>query len=511
MLDEGQDVNGASFGIGAAVNCLFPLNNAEDTFTQFDSAGLHRSRDAGAGAFTPYHNRKSVAKRRIQAGQEIFVSYGENYFTSRKSVFGHIPLKYDHRYADDLLYEFQHQIRLKLLENLPDRAVFERDFLTLLGQISDAWSSRILAAVPTSESDLDYVLKFGTGNLLHNRSFVPVEKLKRDGFCMDNLKPGNSTIAQAGRGAFAARRLEAGDVVAPVPLIHLKDRDVLNMYAESYDASGWLVRNTSSVAHQQLLLNYCFGSPDSSLLLCPYGVATSLINHGPTGDREVSGTANVRLAWSKQLSRHIEWLNQTIETWASTGYAGLSFEIVALRGIEEGEEILMDYGLDWEAAWRHHVDTWHPSPASSTYLTAAQANEDVSLTLRTERETRYPYQRFMDLFCRQEYRTMSGRPAVLSEGSEIADSYRCRVVDRFVDSSGEVKYTAEIIETQDNDKSCVVKVLEVLFAVPRDAFLFRDVHYSRDHQQNWSFRHHIGIPTDLMPDLWKNRRRYSNI
>ena len=52
MDQEGYHVSAASFGIGAAPNCWLPLVNVADTSTDFDSAGLHRRRDPGAGAIT---------------------------------------------------------------------------------------------------------------------------------------------------------------------------------------------------------------------------------------------------------------------------------------------------------------------------------------------------------------------------------------------------------------------------------------------------------------------------
>jgi hypothetical protein len=74
MEREGQDVSGASFGIGAVPNCLYGLINVEvgTTSSSLDYAGLHRSRDVGAGAFTPYVNRSSFAKSDIPAGY-VFV------------------------------------------------------------------------------------------------------------------------------------------------------------------------------------------------------------------------------------------------------------------------------------------------------------------------------------------------------------------------------------------------------------------------------------------------------
>jgi hypothetical protein len=68
MEDEGRSVSASSFGIGALPNCFFPLINVEDTKTLIDTAGLHRSRDVGSGAFTPYHNRQGHALVDIPAG-----------------------------------------------------------------------------------------------------------------------------------------------------------------------------------------------------------------------------------------------------------------------------------------------------------------------------------------------------------------------------------------------------------------------------------------------------------
>jgi hypothetical protein len=68
MDREGESVSGASFGIGALPNCFAPFINLEETFTQVDWGDLHRSRDPGAGASTPYHARTAYAYDTIAAG-----------------------------------------------------------------------------------------------------------------------------------------------------------------------------------------------------------------------------------------------------------------------------------------------------------------------------------------------------------------------------------------------------------------------------------------------------------
>lgn len=64
-------------GIGAMPNCHFRLSNVRESFTHYDTAGLHRSKHPGAGAFSGFHGREAIALKDISAGSEIFVDYGE--------------------------------------------------------------------------------------------------------------------------------------------------------------------------------------------------------------------------------------------------------------------------------------------------------------------------------------------------------------------------------------------------------------------------------------------------
>jgi hypothetical protein len=68
-----SEVSFASPGFGAAANSFLDLHNVEELKVDHSLVGMHRSKDPGAGAFTPYHNRRSMAKEPILAGQELFV------------------------------------------------------------------------------------------------------------------------------------------------------------------------------------------------------------------------------------------------------------------------------------------------------------------------------------------------------------------------------------------------------------------------------------------------------
>jgi hypothetical protein len=71
---EGYDgCDFASPGFGSAANSFLPLQNVEEEYPVWDNAGLHRSRDPGAGAVSQYRNRVSYATRDIEAGEEVRV------------------------------------------------------------------------------------------------------------------------------------------------------------------------------------------------------------------------------------------------------------------------------------------------------------------------------------------------------------------------------------------------------------------------------------------------------
>jgi hypothetical protein len=65
--------------------------------------------------------------------------------------------------------------------------------------------------------------------------YIAADWLEENGQCMDNIKVGQSKNPNAGRGAFANRFIPKGGLVAPAPLIHIPDSEVLKMYREVTD------------------------------------------------------------------------------------------------------------------------------------------------------------------------------------------------------------------------------------------------------------------------------------
>jgi hypothetical protein len=93
--------------------------------------------------------------------------------------------------------------------------------------------------------------------------------IRQNGMCLENLLPFQSTLPHAGQGAFAQYHIQSGDIVIPAPLLQIMDKGVLDIYDHG-DLIG-----------TQLLINYCFSHPESTLLLCP-DTQAELINHCST-------------------------------------------------------------------------------------------------------------------------------------------------------------------------------------------------------------------------------------
>jgi hypothetical protein len=155
-----------------------------------------------------------------------------------------------------------------------------------------------------------------------------------------------------GLGVFAKRDVTQGTIITSTPLvpIHRHEMDI------AYEG----------VNDKQLMLNYVYGHPDSDLLLLPIGPVVNYLNH----NQELS---NAKIQWHtvrqehqkdptgggssldrRQEYHHPELLSIPAEQVALTHGKGLLMDFVATRHIREGEEILLDYGKEWQQAWENH-------------------------------------------------------------------------------------------------------------------------------------------------------------
>jgi hypothetical protein len=442
MHEESKNPQAWAPGTGAALNCMLPLVNiiARDDKIKFSDSDLKRGSDAGAGAFTPFHDRYNLAYRNIEPGEELFDSYGEGYFTEREEIYGKIPLFKDFDQADGFLDKYV-DLRNEICEESSNCNSLHNEWYSFMANLTSVWPSRTLNALPTDPQVVDEIAEIGTSWRDYNRSIRDMDWLKDNGSCMDNLISKESTVPQAGRGAFARRHIAAGDVVGPAPCVHMV-RDEMNMYETYFDENGhYKINVTGNVVHQQLVLNYCFGHDQSTVLLCPYGMLGNLINHS----RE---RANAKIQWNWDLMQHPEWLDLPPSEWVHDLSAGIVFDYTATRDIEVGEEVLIDYGASWVNAWTKFVDNWSPAVDAETYIPARELNK--LEVIRTVREGGHP-ETYTWLLCRDIYRQWS----LLDIDPEADMSYRlwsghlpnegrvahhCRAIDRH-EQNGETMYT----------------------------------------------------------------------
>jgi len=448
----------ASPGFGAAANSFMDFVNVEEGGCEFgllppeknnnkkkkkddnaeekEDPRVHRSRDPGAGAFTPFHSRKAWAGVDIAPHSEFFVSYGDDWFLDRQWRLGTIPVSGDHQHVEDLWRTFHGRLfgsspeeGVKRSDDDDDddekerHAIYREFWSTFVANGQDIWpDSRIFSAMPGPD-DADDVYDRILESSKAEGTYVDAkrEKMRRSpewlaehGICADSVRIGRSTLPgeQAGHGAFARTRFVEGEAVMAAPLIHIPDRAVLDTFFqhdkmvehveeqeemdrfhppyyddddddddddedEAFDDANDRVLEKYTLpigfakTGHQLLLNYVFGHPDSTMALSPYGPGVQLINHNQT-------MANVRLDWAQphRSNHHAELLEESVEHIRKNYPMGsvLGMEVIAIRTIEPGEELFLDYGDEWEAAWRNHVETWTPPEGSEGYVSAIDLN-----------------------------------------------------------------------------------------------------------------------------------------
>eukprot|EP00980_Cylindrotheca_fusiformis_P028673 scaffold22635_cov134-Cylindrotheca_fusiformis.AAC.1 len=310
-------------------------------------------------------------------------------------------------------------------------------------------------------------------------------ELLQSGYCLDNLRPRKSRITHAGRGAFATRQLEEGTIVAPVPVLPIT-RSAL----ETTDS-------------HQLLLNYCFGHKKSSTLLYPYGPWVNLVNHYTE--------PNVKL----------QWKNGQIPLMTSENIEQGSvfmMELIAIRDIQAGEEVYLDYGRAWEEAWFQHTQKWKPT---REHYSPGYVIDDTIRLLRTETEQKdHPYPYNVQTSCFYRYSDRTDEEKKPDKTSDKLRSFKwkatkglfdlkhlrpCQVLKRKEDAKGRSAYAVRMFNRPGLDEMEQIPENDMHFVtnVPRNAVRLTDKPGSTDQHLPGAFRHEITLNEELFPDSWK--------
>ena len=197
-------ISGISYGLDTIINCHLALVNAKKKYASYDFANLHRSIDPGIGAFTPYHSARTSATRRIEAGSELFKSYGDQWFIDRTDAFGLLPLTKDYKIVEATLQKLQQIMDHGDLPSDVRVDLYER-FVLANPHMN---TSRTLLTMPKEYDDIQYVANNGIQEYCQQCAIHTIDYLQRHGRCVDTIEPHRSTLRQAGRGAFAARSFQ---------------------------------------------------------------------------------------------------------------------------------------------------------------------------------------------------------------------------------------------------------------------------------------------------------------
>ncbi len=426
-----------------------------------------------------------------------FVLDGEAWFHGRVKELGPIPTEGDLPKANALLTKWD-SLRRRHEGRYDDALKDLWESFVWASPYSD--SSRKFFALPKNWEETEQVMQMGLINLRKQQSTRSLEWFQEHGICGDNLREGISEIPQAGRGAFATRFLKRDTIVAPLPLIHVPNRKQLQMFQPVTDEK---VINKAKPVGQQLLINYCFGHRDSTMVMCPYGLLTGLINH--------ARTPNVKLRWSnpKRSTHSPEWLNKSVEELAEQKFSVLSMELVALRDIEPDEEVVMYYGEEWEAAWKAHVASWTPGEGASSHVSSSELNESNETTI-----LRTVFQQFTDPYPDTVHIRFDVTFSTGKWKEDWEDEWKNGTLMQLALKRDADLTTCDVLSiSHDDDGNTFYKTIywddesethEMVQGVPREAFVFRDNPYAADYLQHNVFRHDIRIPDELFPDSWKN-------
>jgi len=321
-----------------------------------------------------------------------------------------------------------------------------------------------------------------------------------------------------------------GDLIAPTPMLLFPQSDLFD--SDRTEDEFFEVTYPDGRTGHQLLVNYCFGHRDSSVLMFPYHSHVNLINHNST-------VPNAELRWSDSKHTKKRLLETRLEDIPDYGVSGLLLEFIALRDIQPGEEVFINYGREWELAWNDHVAKWEPEEGSESYLSGPifQQMNLVSAIRTLEEQEEMPYPENIETACFFDF------PDDLDERLEEAQYdnteimyewedkesiwmhyslHFCDVLERLEVSiadkplttdesdrhNGEDLYTVQVFNyphsTSDDDFPDEDFAL-IVTGVPRRAIDFVDAIQSSDQHLKNAFRQSIDIPDSIFPEKWKNR------
>jgi SET domain. len=464
-----------------------------------------------AGSFSYHGGHTFEATQAIKAGDEIFADYGETWLDNREGTFADfVPREDDFRKAASLF----NKIHRETFEN---KVHLTDAIMKTYKAIASTMDVRVGSILPDTATKFKSLSKeqyrsrnrplktLLAENTIEKRN---LEWIQENGICLDLVRPGKSTIPHAGQGAFAQGYIAKDTIISPGPLLNIKDRNLLKLYNSDDEVVG-----------EQLLLNYCFGHVKSPLLLCPQ-TNMILMNHcsirkpgqGHCGEKGPNAKVRWGTSWDPDTP---EWLKLSLEEVVErteNQRRGLSLEVVATRDIHPGEEVLIDYGENWENALEEHLNEWEPPEDDGTYVPVRTLiNNNDFRTLEELEENPYPENAINvcyfqnDGYEDEEIEEIEedeivqiekdGSKFIAEGGMDIQDYvYECDILEKYLDTDKTV-YTVRVLYSDEKHF--------ILTDYPEESIAFRMKSYKSDTFLSGAFRHFIEIDDDIFPNQWK--------
>jgi hypothetical protein len=331
----------------------------------------------GSDAYTPFHHRYVEATQDIAAGAELFLSYGDGYFLYKKdNPHPFFPLDDDYDVAKKMMTKFSRENRHLYhgaSKSHMHSETAKQQQRQQLERLQRLWDS-VVEATPSLRVQTALTKNVTRVLEMHGQEFSlgvnqrPVEWIHRKGICVDRVRIGACKIVEAGRGVFAKHQISASTIILPVPVIQM-NRTMQKITHHGHNNNTGSendigIDNGKAMAStnmplERMVVNYCLGHDDSTMLLCPYLTTVSLINHSNDPEK-----INAKLTLSSSRYKNQTLLETSahdlLEARRAKKSLGIIFDLVATRDIREGEEIYLNYGPGWQKAWEEHVESWKP-------------------------------------------------------------------------------------------------------------------------------------------------------
>mmetsp|Transcript_17273 Transcript_17273/g.25357 ORF Transcript_17273/g.25357 Transcript_17273/m.25357 type:complete len:557 (+) Transcript_17273:110-1780(+) len=225
-----------------------------------------------------------------------------------------------------------------------------KDSLELVKVALSRVDPKIASLLPTTYIQLNKTSTLGSSYIsLNNRSLA---WLNKNGKCINDenlVQIRASATVSSEKGIFAARFISKGELIMPIPLYAYGEKEPEN--------------------HP-----FCFHSPSSFLVLCSL-TFQSFVSHRAAIDSSESATAkcnegeeggnagncqlgpNAVYQWSPWNPWNDVLMKKDSKEIIKMHATSLSFDLVAMHDIQEGEEISINYGVEWEAARKEYIST----------------------------------------------------------------------------------------------------------------------------------------------------------